>query len=199
MTTQADSAGRERPGREQRAGRAAPAGPCDPLPWHVDPREGVLVGEVLGVSPRVRRARWSDLTAEEAHGLARLRVDVLVAEAGLAYSELDERDVDPRTEHLWVPDGDVPVACLRVVRDIDDVPLVDRTGARADVRRLGLTSALITDVVAHHGAGPLRALARPRTVPVFLRHGFEPFGEAVDTPAGRQLPMRRHPEAPWRG
>jgi ElaA protein len=156
------------------------------------------VGEVLGVSPQVCRGRWSDLSAAEAHGLARLRVDVLVAEAGRAYSELDEFDLAPTTEHLWVPDHDLPAACLRVVRDDDGVPLIDRACTRADLRRLGLTNALITDVVARQGAGPLRALARTTTVHLFLQHGFEVCGPSIDARGGPHLPMRRHPEAPWR-
>jgi ElaA protein len=156
------------------------------------------VGEVLGVTPAVCRGRWCDLTVAEAYGIAKLRVDVLVVEAGLAHSELDAPDLDARTEHLWVPDGDVPVAYLRVVRDPDGARLLDRVCARADVRRLGLAGALVTDVVARHGSEPLRAVAAAGTVPFFLQHGFEPVAEAVDTPAGRRLTMYRHPEAPWR-
>jgi hypothetical protein len=76
--------------------------------------------------------------------------------------------------------------------------VIDRACARADLRRLGLTSALVTDVVARHGAGPLRALARTTTLSFFLQHAFEPAGEPLDTPAGPRLPMYRHPEAPWR-
>jgi ElaA protein len=156
------------------------------------------VGEVLGVTPQVRRGRWPGLTAAEAHGLARLRVDVLVAEAGSAYAELDALDLAAGTEHLWVPDGDVPAAYLRVVRPDDGVRVIDRGCARADLRRLGLTSALVTDVVARFGAGPVRALARKGTVSFFLQHGFEPAGEVEDSLAGPLLPMRRHPDAPWR-
>jgi predicted GNAT family N-acyltransferase len=133
-----------------------------------------------------------------AHGLARLRVDVLVAEAGCAYPEFDDLDVDPVTEHLWVPDGEVPVACLRVVRDEDGVPRIDRACARPELRRLGLTSALVIDLVARFGAGPLRASAARAVVPFFLQHGFELHGIPFDTPGGLRLPMLRHPEAPWR-
>ena len=178
--------------------RPPSTGPYDPLPWYADRREGVLMGEVLGVSPSVCRARWSELSAEQAHGLARLRIDVLVAETSHAYRELDDLDLDPGTEHLWVPDGNVPVAYLRVIRDVDAVRIIDRACARADIRQLGLVGALITEVVACHGAGPLRALAQAETVSFFLHHGFEPVGETVDTPAGPRLPMRRHPETPWR-
>jgi len=156
------------------------------------------VGEALGVTPPVCRGKWWDLAVTEAYGIARLRVDVLVAEAGHAHAELDDLDLDVRTEHLWVPDGDMPVAYLRVVRGPDDVRVLDRVCARADVRRLGLAGALVTDVVARHGSGPLRALVAAGAVPFFLRHGFEPVAEAVDTPTGRRLSMYRHPEAPWR-
>jgi predicted GNAT family N-acyltransferase len=97
-----------------------------------------------------------------------------------------------------VPDGEVPVACLRVVRDPDGVPLVDRACARADLRRLGLTSALVMDLVTRFGAGPLRAAATRPLVPFFLQHGFEVCGLPVESPAGPRVPMLRHPEAPWR-
>jgi ElaA protein len=176
----------------------ARVGPHEFLPWPVDLREAVGVGDVLGISPQVCRAAWSQLPPETAHGLARLRVDVLVAEAGRARPELDEADLAPGTEHLWVPDGEVPVACLRVVRDDAGTPVIDRACARADVRRLGLVSALVTDVIARRGAGPVRALAAPGTVTFFTRHGFEVSGGTVEASGVRVTPMLRHPDAPWR-
>jgi predicted GNAT family N-acyltransferase len=166
--------------------------------WPIELREAVLVGDVLGISPQVCRAPWSRLPPLVAHGLARLRVDVLVAEAGRPRPELDDADVHPATEHLWVPDGEVPVACLRIVPDVEGVPTVDRACARPDVRRLGLVSALVTDVVARRGAGRIRALALPGTVTFFARHGFEVCGTPVTASGSRVTPMVRHPEVPWR-
>ena len=172
--------------------------PLDPMPWHVDVREGVFVGDMLGVTPPVGRARWADLPALTAHALARLRVDVLVAEAGRAHSELDQLDVDPRTEHLWIADGDLLVACLRLVRRDDGTPCVDRACARPDVRPLGLTGALVIDVVARYGAGPLQALVRTDSLGAFLQVGFEVTGPARALPGGSHTPMARRPDAPWR-
>jgi predicted GNAT family N-acyltransferase len=172
--------------------------PVESLPWPLDVREAVAVGDVLGISPQVCRAGWAQLPPEVAHGLARLRVDVLVAEAGRARPELDDQDLAPGTEHLWVPDGDLPVACLRVTRDAGGTPVIDRACARADVRRLGLVSALVTDVIARRGAGTLRALAAPGTVAFFARHGFEVSGGTAETSGVLVTPMVRHPEAPWR-
>jgi ElaA protein len=134
------------------------------------------------------------------HGLARLRIDIRVVEAGLARAELDDHDLEPTTEHLWVPDGDVPVACLRLLMPPGAPPTIDRACARADVRRLGLTSALVTDVLARFGADWVNALARPPLVPFFLKHGFELHPDAQDARDGDGcLVLIRHPEAPWRG
>jgi len=174
------------------------AGPPDPLPWYVDFAEGMFVGDVIGVTPQICRGRWEAMSACAAHALARLRVDVLVAEAGSAHPELDAADIAPDTEHLWIADGEVAVACLRVVRDQDGVRCVDRVCARADTRGLGLASALINDLVGRHGGGRLRALSRPESLPFFLQHGFEVCGPPMQLPGGPHTPMIRHPEAPWR-
>lgn len=174
--------------------------PADPTAWRPVPseREGVLVGEVLGVSPTVCRGPWAGLTASTLHGLARLRIDVLVCEAGHPHHELDDLDLEPSTEHLWVPDGEVPVSYLRLVRDPRGGRVVDRVCARADLRRLGLTSALVLDVVSRFGAGPLRAHTCRETVAFFVRHGFGVTGELAESSSGPRLEMYRHPEAPWR-
>jgi ElaA protein len=175
----------------------ARTGVPESLPWPLDLREAVLVGDVLGISPQVCRSAWSRLDPSVAHGLARLRVDVLVTEAGVPRPELDDADLAPATEHLWVPDGETPVACLRMLRDAGGDPLIDRACARPDVRRLGLVSALVTDVVARHGSGRLRALARTGTVTFFARHGFEVSGPSLEWCGALVTPMLRHPESPW--
>jgi ElaA protein len=170
----------------------------EPLPWPMDLREAVLVGDILGISPPVCRSRWSLLDPGTAHGLARLRLDVLVVEAARAQPELDNLDVVPTTEHLWVPDGETPVAYVRVVRDDGGTAMIDRACARADVRRLGLVSALIMDVLARRGAGVVRALAPPGTITFYARHGFEVCGSPAEVDGVRVTPMLRHAEVPWR-
>jgi ElaA protein len=178
--------------------RPGDAGPPDPLPWLLDARAAVLADEMLGVTPQVRHGRWSEVSALTAHALARLRVDVLVAEVGHAHPELDDQDVAAGTEHLWISDTDLVVAYLRLVRQQDGTPYIDRACARADVRALGLIGALVTEVVARHGADQLRAVVATDSLPYFLQHGFEVSGPPVDLPGGPHFPMARRAEAPWR-
>ena len=158
----------------------------------------ILVGDVLGVTPQVCRGHWGDLPAGTAHALARLRVDILVVEAASAHPELDDLDVDPQTEHLWIADGESAVAYVRVVRHQDGVRCLDRACARPDVRGLGLTGALVTDVIARYGADPLRAWVRPEAIAFFGRHGFEVSGPPAGRPGGSNTSMARRAEAPWR-
>ena len=78
------------------------------------PTELALVGADLGLAPRIRRGRWRDLDPVTLHQLARLRSEVLVVEAVRPYLDLDDADLADGTEHLWVADGEEPVAYLRV-------------------------------------------------------------------------------------
>lgn len=72
----------------------------------------------------VRSARIDELDARCLYALLRLRVDVFVVEQRAAYAELDGRDVEPTTVHVWIDDGATPVAYLRVL----DEPVGSRIG-----------------------------------------------------------------------
>ena len=65
----------------------------------------------------LRRARFAELTPFEVYGLCRLRVDVFVVEQECPYPELDGRDLEPTTVHLWFEADGVPVATIRVLRE----------------------------------------------------------------------------------
>ena len=69
--------------------------------------------------PRLRaQARFAELTPFEVYGLCRLRVDVFVVEQECPYPELDGRDVEPATVHLWFESGDGEIAAT--IRVLDD-------------------------------------------------------------------------------
>jgi len=66
-----------------------------------------------------RVASFADLSARTLHDLLRLRVDVFVVEQACAYPEIDGRDVEPDTRHLWFARDGVPVAYLRLLTEPD--------------------------------------------------------------------------------
>ena len=49
--------------------------------------------------PRLRQARFAELTPFEVYALCRLRVDVFVVEQECPYPELDGRDIEEHTLH----------------------------------------------------------------------------------------------------
>ncbi len=65
--------------------------------------------------------RFAELTPTELYGLLKLRVDVFVVEQACPYPELDGRDTEPGTLHVWVPgeDGEV-LSCIRVLENGED-------------------------------------------------------------------------------
>jgi hypothetical protein len=63
----------------------------------------------------LRRARFAELTPFEVYGLCRLRVDVFVVEQACPYPELDGRDPEPGTVHLWLESDGEPASTIRVL------------------------------------------------------------------------------------
>lgn len=94
-------------------------------------------------SPPVRAARFAELTPAELYGLLRLRVDVFVVEQTCPYPELDGRDTEPGTVHLWVPgdDGEV-LATIRVLENGED-RAIGRVATAAGARGRGLSALLV--------------------------------------------------------
>src|SRR5690606_32451433 len=77
----------------------------DPSPPLRSTTVGAASYPVLVSAPRLRVASFAELTARQLHDLLRLRVDVFVVEQECAYPELDGRDTEPGTQHLWAEVG----------------------------------------------------------------------------------------------
>ncbi|GAB2679382.1 GNAT family N-acetyltransferase [Thalassiella azotivora] len=150
-----------------------------------------------------RHARWDELDPRTLHGIVRLRVDVFVVEQACPYPELDGRDVEPGTEHVWWDGGadgsagaagdERPAAYLRVLTEPDGVRRVGRVVTRPDVRGRGLAAALVDDVVRRHGHGPLVLAAQAHLTGFYERWGFTPTGPRFDEDGIPHVPMARGP------
>ena len=144
------------------------------------------------LQPVLRRATFADLTVVELYALCRLRIDVFVVEQECPYPELDGRDLEPGTEHLWLEqDGEV-LATLRV---LDDGPsrAIGRVATAAGARGRGLAARLMQEALASYGDGPLHLGAQAYLESWYERFGFRRSGEGYVEDGIPHVPMHRDP------
>jgi ElaA protein len=122
-------------------------------------------------APTLRTARFAELTPTELYGLLRLRVDVFVVEQACPYPELDGRDAEPGTVHLWheATDGAV-LATIRVLENGED-RAIGRVATAVSARGRGLSAQLVRRGIE---------LCAGRTIDIgaqaYLEHWYERFG-----------------------
>ena len=143
-------------------------------------------------TPQLRRAAFAELTPFEVYGLCRLRVDVFVVEQECPYPELDGRDVEPGTVHLWCESDGQVAATIRVLDD-GDTRAIGRVATAADARGQGLAARLMAEGIALCGTAPITLGAQ-----AYLEHWYERFGFRRSGPGYVEdgiphVPMRREP------
>lgn len=156
-----------------------------------------LTSDVTGLTSDVAgptRARWADLDPATLHDILRLRVDVFVVEQACPYPEIDGRDVEPATEHVWVGTVERTVAAyLRVLAEPDGTSRVGRVVTHRSARGRGLAALLLRDAVARHGHEPLVLDAQSHLAGWYARFGFSPAGPEFIEDGIPHVPMRRGP------
>jgi ElaA protein len=137
-------------------------------------------------------ARFDELDVFVLYALLRLRGDVFVVEQACPYPELDGRDNEAGTRHLWLaPDGRPadPRAYLRVLTEPDGVRRVGRVCTAPTDRGTGLSGRLMTAALQSGGSFVLDAQS-------YLVGFYGGFGFVVDGPEFLEdgiahTPMRR--------
>ena len=142
-------------------------------------------------SPLLRRASFAELTPFEVYGLCRLRVDVFVVEQECPYPELDGRDVEPGTLHLWTADAAGPTSYLRLLVEPDGGRRIGRVATRADVRGRGLARGLLAAALGRCAATPVVLDAQSHLTGVYAALGFAPSGPEFVEDGIPHVPMRR--------
>lgn len=140
--------------------------------------------------PRLHRARFAELTPFEVYGLCRLRVDVFVVEQRCPYPELDGRDIEPATEHLWFEAGGEVVATIRVLDD-GDSRAIGRVATAVAARGRGLAARLMAAGLARCGDAPVTLGAQAYLEHWYRRFGFTRSGPDYVEDGIPHLPMRR--------
>jgi predicted GNAT family N-acyltransferase len=143
-------------------------------------------------APVLRTARFAELTPFEVYALCRLRVDVFVVEQECPYPELDGRDVEPGTWHLWAEvDGEI-AATIRV---LDDGPTraIGRVATATSARGQGLAARLIDAGIELCEGLPITLGAQAHLEGWYERFGFRRSGPGYDEDGIPHVPMRREP------
>jgi predicted GNAT family N-acyltransferase len=141
---------------------------------------------------QLRRARFAELTPLEVYALCRLRVDVFVVEQECPYSELDGRDVEPGTVHLWFEsDGEV-AATIRVL-DEGAGRSIGRVATAKGFRGQGLAARLIEQGIELCGDAPIALGAQAHLEAWYERFGFRRSGPGYVEDGIPHVPMRREP------
>jgi len=126
---------------------------------------------------------WSELSLEELYSVLKLRTDVFFVEQRIDEEELDNRDQEPSTEHLWIADAAGTAAYLRVLVDTEASHLdarhsFGRVVVRADRRGEGLAQVLVARVMEQYGHESMLLHAQEYIAPLYAKFGFEVFGES---------------------
>ena len=133
--------------------------------------------------------KFAKLSPDELHDIMKLRIDVFVVEQECAYAELDGRDTEPGTRHVWMADDVGVVAYVRVLND-DDAVRIGRVATRADARSGGLAGALIEHVLDSTD-GPWVLDAQSYLAGWYRKRGFRDDGDEFVEDGIPHIPMRR--------
>jgi ElaA protein len=139
-----------------------------------------------------------ELDVPTLYALLRLRVDVFVVEQACPYRELDGRDLEPGTRHLWLgPSRGEPVAYLRLLTEPDGTARIGRVCTAVKARGAGLSSVLVAAALDLVGDDrPCVLDAQSYLVDFYRRFGFAPTGDEYVEDGIPHVPMLRPPTAP---
>jgi ElaA protein len=144
---------------------------------------GARAGEVLV-------AAFAELSAETAYRLWALRSEVFVVEQDCPYLDLDGRDLDPSTRHLWIERGGVPVATLRVL-DEGEQARIGRVATQERHRGTGLGAVLVEAALSLCAGRAVVLDAQSHLVDWYAGFGFAPSGRGFVEDGIPHTPMRR--------
>ena len=139
----------------------------------------------------VQVASFDELDPRTAYSLWRLREAVFVVEQECPYPELDGRDLEPGTRHVWVAESTAPVAYLRVLDDGAEAR-IGRVLVASAHRGRGLAERLMHRAHEVVGERTCRLDAQSYLSRWYARFGYEQSGPEFVEDGIPHVPMRRH-------
>jgi ElaA protein len=138
----------------------------------------------------LRTARFAELDPATLYALLRLRVDVFVVEQNCPYPELDGRDVEPDTIHLWLEHDGAAASYLRILQDLG-AARIGRVCTATAHRGAGLSGRLLASALDLIGERPSVLDAQAHLAGFYARFGFEVSGERFVEDGIPHVPMIR--------
>jgi ElaA protein len=136
-------------------------------------------------------AAFGELDVHTLYALLRLRVDVFVVEQACPYAELDGRDTEPGTRHVWLSgDSGAPEAYLRILEDPDGAR-IGRVVTAPHARGGGLAGRLMETALDVIGDRTARLDAQTRVAGFYARYGFAAGGPEYVEDGIPHVPMAR--------
>ncbi len=140
--------------------------------------------------PVLRCATFTELSTTELYRLLQLRCEVFIVEQRSPYPDVDGRDAEPGTRHLWFQDGERVLSALRVVQDGGDRS-IGRVATARDARGRGLSGRLVQAALTLCAGHAVDIGAQTYLEGWYARFGFMRTGPDYDEDGVMHLPMRR--------
>lgn len=134
-------------------------------------------------------ASFRDLEAITLYQILKLRSDVFVVEQECFYADLDGRDTEPGTRHVWFSRGDEIAAYLRILDD-GDVERIGRVVVAPDARGTGLAGRLMAEALTVIGHRTSVLDAQAHLVGLYGKFGYEQTGPEYLEDGIPHVPMR---------
>jgi ElaA protein len=161
--------------------RSRDAAPPYDLPMQPTPRD------------EFRVASFRDLDTTTLYAILKLRADVFVVEQNCVYSDLDGRDTEPGTRHLWISHGDEIRAYLRILDD-GHAERIGRVVTAPKARGAGLAGRLVDHALTIIGNRPSVLDAQSHLVRFYAKYGYRQTGPEYVEDGIPHVPMIK--EAP---
>ncbi|MFV0259965.1 MAG: GNAT family N-acetyltransferase [Acidimicrobiales bacterium] len=142
----------------------------------------------------VEQASGPSLAAARLQAILALRAQVFVVEQDCAYLDLDGRDLEPGTVHLWVDDDQGLAGYCRILAEPGGISRIGRVVTRPDRRGEGVSGRLLEAAIDRIGdTTPIVLGAQAHLVDFYSRFGFIPDGPGYDEDGIPHVPMARAP------
>lgn len=139
----------------------------------------------------IHDASATELDAPTLYGLLRLRVEVLIVEPQAAYLDLDGRDLQEGTQHVWASsDENEVVGYVRVTREANGETRIGRLCTAHHARGRGVARKLVTRAIELAGDGPIITGVQTHLAPWYQTFGFVITGPMFHDIGIPHTPMR---------